>query len=52
MAYGSAREVEYQFTIAYRLNYLSAEQFDLVHAKAVETSKVLGGLIRSIRGKQ
>jgi four helix bundle protein len=49
-AYGSVREVEYQLTLAYRLNYLSPEQYKSVHPKALETSKVLSALIRAIRG--
>ena len=49
MAYGSAREVEYQVSLAHRLGYLSSEQFKSLSAKCVETSKVLNGLIRSLR---
>jgi four helix bundle protein len=49
MAYGSAREVEYQITLAHRLGYMSAEQFPSVNAKCEETAKVLNGLIRSFR---
>jgi len=49
MAYGSAREVEYQITLAHRLRYLSAEDFQSLNAKCEETAKVLHGLIRSLR---
>jgi four helix bundle protein len=52
MAYGSVREVEYQLSLAYRLNYLSSDQYQIVHPKALETSKVLGALIRAIRPNQ
>jgi len=49
MAYGSAREVEYQASLAHRLGYLSAGAYASLHDRCVETSKVLGGLIRSLR---
>jgi len=49
MAYGSARELEYQVSVAHRLGYLPQEQYDPLCAACVETSKVLSGLIRSIR---
>lgn len=49
MAYGSARELEYQGTLAHRLGYLTDDAFGPLHAACVETSKVLGGLIRSFR---
>jgi four helix bundle protein len=49
MAFGSAREVEYQLSLAFRLGYLTREQFDFVHPKAKETCKVLGALIRALR---
>jgi four helix bundle protein len=52
IAYGSVREVEYQLSLAFRLNYLSPEQYQMIHPKALETSKVLGALIRAIRGQQ
>ena len=51
IAYGSVREVEYQLSLAHRLNYLSPEQYKSVHPKALETSKALGALIRAIRGQ-
>lgn len=49
MAYGSARELEYQASLAFRLGYLSKEQYDTLSGACVETSKVLSGLIRAIR---
>jgi four helix bundle protein len=49
IAYGSARELEYQCTLAHRLGYLTDDVFRPLHSAAVETSKVLGGLIRSFR---
>jgi four helix bundle protein len=52
MAYGSARELAYQTTIAVRLKYLRKDVFQTLQSKAVETSKVLSGLIRSIRKRK
>ena len=49
MAYGSVREVEYQASLAHRLGYLTPEVNASLHDACVETSKVLGGLIRSLR---
>jgi len=52
MAYGSAREVEYQVSLAHRLGYLSDDDFSSLDSKCEETAKVLNGLIRSFRNKQ
>jgi four helix bundle protein len=49
MAYGSARELEYQASLAHRLRYLNDEEFRTLDAACVETSKVLNGLIRALR---
>ena len=49
MAYGSAREVEYQISLAHRLRYLSAEDFQSLNVKCEQAAKVLNGLIRSLR---
>ena len=49
IAYGSVREVEYQLSLAHRLGYLSGGAHEELGPLAVETSKVLGGLIRSLR---
>lgn len=49
MAFASAREVEYQLTVAARLDYLPADQAESLNQQIVETSKVLYGLIRSLR---
>ncbi len=49
MAYGSARELEYQVSLARRLRYLDDESHGRLHAASEETSKVLNGLIRSLR---
>ncbi len=49
MAYGSAREVGYQITLAQRLGYLSNASFKALVSKSDEAAKVLNGLIRSFR---
>lgn len=49
MAYGSARELEYQLSLAERLNYLSKPDAESLQNMAVEPCKVLNGLIRSLR---
>jgi four helix bundle protein len=49
IAYGSAREVEYQISLAHRLGYLPHDDFNPLNAKCEETAKVLNGLIRSLR---
>lgn len=51
MAYGSSRELEYQLSLARRLGYLTDKTQGRLNAKAVETSKVLNGLIRALRGR-
>lgn len=50
MAYGSARELEYQISLAIRLGYL--RDVSGVVELATETAKVLNGLIRSLRSTQ
>jgi four helix bundle protein len=49
IAFGSVRELDYQISLARRLRFLHAENADDVVSLAQETSKVLGGLIRSLR---
>jgi four helix bundle protein len=52
IAYGSAREVEYQVSLAHRLGYFSNESHAVLASTATETCKVLNGLIRSLRPQQ
>jgi four helix bundle protein len=47
MAYGSARELEYQLSLASRLSFLPTGSE--LPERAVEVSKVLNALIRSLR---
>ena len=49
IAYGSAREIEYQISLAIRLGYLSNDCAKELESIAIETCKVLNGLIRSLR---
>jgi four helix bundle protein len=49
MAYGSACEVEYQLSLAVRLGYLADPNAQPLAGACIETSKVLNGLIRSLR---
>lgn len=47
IAYGSAREAQYQLSLALRLGYLKPDSD--VEAKAMETAKTLSALIRHFR---
>jgi four helix bundle protein len=49
MAYGAARELEYQISLACRLSYLDGDATRTLQEACVETCKVLNGLIRSLR---
>jgi len=49
IAFGSFRELEYQISLARRLEYLPADQAAMLEAKCTELSKVLSSLIRSLR---
>ena len=49
IAYGSAREVEYQVSLSWRLGFIHDISHRQLCALSEETSKVLNGLIRSLR---
>jgi len=49
IAFGSLREVHYQFSLAKRLGYITADNESDYDSKITETEKVLGALIRSLR---
>ncbi|TWT80512.1 hypothetical protein CA13_19510 [Planctomycetes bacterium CA13] len=49
ISYGSACELQYQISLAHRLDFLNQSDFEVLNGIAVETSKVLSGLIRSLR---
>ena len=49
IAFGSLRELHYQFSIAKRLGYINEKSITDFDLKIIETEKVLGALIRSLR---
>ena len=49
IAFGSLRELHYQFGLALRLGYTDEPSVSECDAKMMETEKVLGALIRSMR---
>jgi len=49
MAFGSAREVGYQISLATRLGYFSEDSAADVSQKADETARVLAALLRALR---
>ncbi len=52
IAYGSAREVEYQISLAFRLGFISDGVHQELASHSEETSKVLSGLILSLKTKE
>ena len=49
IAFGSLRELHYQFDLSKRLGYLDGYDISGCETKFVETEKVLGALLRSMR---
>ena len=49
IAFGSARELHYQFSLAHRLGYIQDKDAKQYESKLVEVEKVLGALIRALR---
>ena len=49
IAFGSLRELHYQFRLAIRLKFVKEEDIAAEDSKINEAEKVLGALIRSIR---
>jgi len=49
IAFGSLRELHYQFNLAMRLGYIEKSDASEWELKMVESEKVLGALIRSMR---
>ena len=49
IAFGSCREVQYQLSLAFRLNFVDATDHGKLESMSRETSKVLNGLLRSLR---
>ena len=52
MAYGSAREVEYQLHLALRLGFLNQQDYDAIDTKCDAVAMTLAGLIKSLRRQQ
>ena len=51
LAFASARELDYQISLAKRVEYMSLEDADALGSLAEECLKVLRGLIRSLRAE-
>jgi four helix bundle protein len=51
IAYGSAKEVEYQIGLSHRLGFLGNPAHSDLASCASETAKVLNGLIKALRRK-
>ncbi len=49
IAFGSLRELHYQIGLSKRLGFLSHPDAELIEPKALETEKILNGLIRALR---
>jgi four helix bundle protein len=49
IAFGSLRELHYQFSLSTRLGYLGGAGLEQFEADIVEAEKVLGALMRSMR---
>ena len=51
IAYGSACELQYQISLAYRLEFINGNRYRQIESEllSIETSKVLSGLIKSLR---
>lgn len=49
IAFGSARELAYQITLAERLGFVAGADATALTEQADETNRVLSGLIRSLR---
>ena len=50
IAFASLRELHYQFDLSRRLGYIEDDVFTKSESKLEETEKVLGALLRSMRG--
>ena len=50
IAFASLRELHYQANLSSRLGYFETSSYTELDIKLIETEKVLGALIRSVRG--
>lgn len=48
IAYGSLKELQYQYGLAHRLGYMNETDYSEGNIKLIEAGKVLGALIRSM----
>jgi four helix bundle protein len=51
VAYGSAKELEYQVSLSFRLGFLARDGYRILNDAASETCRVLNALIRSLGDK-
>ena len=49
IAYGSAKEVEYQASLAHRLGFLNDSSYGGLRSQCMKTSRTLNALINSLR---
>lgn len=49
IAYGSARELQYEISLCKRLGYLATDAADDLERQCTETAKALNALVRAIR---
>jgi four helix bundle protein len=49
IAFGSLKELHYQYTLANQLGYISENDIVECNLKLIESEKVLGALIRTLR---
>ncbi len=52
IAFASLRELHYQFSLAERLGYIQSGNINSHESKIMETEKVLGALLRSMRSNK
>lgn len=52
IAFGSAREVEYQLSIACRLDYVPVPHTAEISSQAEEVTRVIAGLVMSLRAER
>jgi four helix bundle protein len=52
IAFGSLRELHYQLSLAKRLGFMDEHDFVKIEPIVIETEKVLGSLIRSVKKKK
>jgi four helix bundle protein len=52
IAFGSLRELHYQYSIAQRLEYIKDMDIPFFQSKFIEAEKVLGSLIKSLRSSR